>query len=372
MGMVVKFASLSNRAKVPIYNYAFIESFRRYYFITEWAWSQGFWYATFAEDVLATKRDEILSSDQYVIRSATPVSLMNEDTGLIDTKYPTTADIVTRTSQTLNKPLGIDIRDGYYIIGVINDLGREGSVTYYALPPAAFRSLCNEMLSSISWANIDVNEISDGLQKALINPMQYIVSCIRFPYNTFGGTQTTTIRLGWWSFTVTDTCWIVRSIDQVQYGFYLDIYKHTNAARRGKYLNLSPFSKYTLTFLPFGVFDLDTTDLCGNDYLHLDITANVATGDAVLEISASTRPDTRGAAFITVNSNIGVQIPTGQIAANLNNIDQALTYAGVVGGVDIIGNALNGTGLAPATSSPVSSPTGRGGGGVYGGGGGRR
>ena len=52
------------------YNYARIPVFNRYYFITNITTDKNLWILTMAVDVLATYRDDIRSSSQYVLRSA--------------------------------------------------------------------------------------------------------------------------------------------------------------------------------------------------------------------------------------------------------------------------------------------------------------
>lgn len=332
-GLIVRFADVAEQGKIPDYNYALIEAFDRYYFITRWAWSKGCWFATFAEDVLGSKRSQLLATSQYVLRSARPNL---SDQGILDNKYPAGTWSTFQAESIDNEPLGVSWTQGHYVIGVINDLARNGSVTYYELPQSAFNQLCSAMMSSVDWLDISIDEISEGLQKALINPMQYIVSCVRIPYNLWGGATTREIRLGWWSFSVSSDCHFVSSVQTTSHSSWVAIPKHPNASARGKYLNLSPFAKYTLTFLPFGVFEIDTTDICNWAYMHFRVTTMLATGDSVLEVQLSGAPDSiNGPVIMTVNGNIGVQIPTGQIAANLGNIDQAMTYSSVVGGLNV-------------------------------------
>ena len=69
---------------IPLYNYAYIAAFNRYYFIEDVRFDIGVWTLWLRCDVLATYQDDILNSRQYVLRSA---SSYNPD--LIDTLYNT-------------------------------------------------------------------------------------------------------------------------------------------------------------------------------------------------------------------------------------------------------------------------------------------
>ena len=52
------------------YNYCYVPSFERYFFINDWSSSQGFWYASCTCDVLGSWRTEIGSGSHYVLRAA--------------------------------------------------------------------------------------------------------------------------------------------------------------------------------------------------------------------------------------------------------------------------------------------------------------
>ena len=54
---------------VPPYNYCYIQEFHRYYFITEWVWSNGLWMAYLTIDVLATYKSQIGAANMFILRS---------------------------------------------------------------------------------------------------------------------------------------------------------------------------------------------------------------------------------------------------------------------------------------------------------------
>lgn len=343
-------------ATVPKYNYAYIADFGRYYYVTDWIFVKGLWRAAFTVDVLATYKDQILASRQFVTRASSA-----HNGGIIDTVYSTQGGSAQSTvDQTLSVTefWGTGYENGTIVIGVIGDSGLNvGAVTYYAMGIGGYRNLMNALLDDISWANISVSEISEELQKALINPAQYIVSSIWLPKDAgdfvvnAGAPQSdivTNIKLGWWSFSIAAGGNVARilhnpvtTLDYFRVKKYLDIDKHPQYPALGNrperpWLQLSPYSRYTLTFLPFGSFDLDTTQLYGFTHLGLEMRVHAYTGDATLTISVARDDQGTGEKVISVmNANCGVPLPVGQIALNISNMDSALTSAAIMGVTEI-------------------------------------
>lgn len=347
--------NLSDPTQVPTYNYAYIPAFgNRYYFITDWLYVSGLWRASMSIDVLATYRTEILASRQYVARSKTA-----NPGDVIDASYPALAGTV-RSDLTFDPAnfWGASYQDGTIVMSVVGSSGYNiGANTYYAMSVQAFAYFMSAMLNNPNWLNISASEISQDLQKALIDPTQYITSCLWFPfywedvvYNSGAPNSDIgkTIRCGWWDFELPTGEGTGRYIARRLHNPFTYLYdwerksggwtipKHPNAATRGKWLNLSPYAKYTFTFPPFGVFDIDTTDLVNATELNFAVTTHLYTGDSVLVVTVND-PDfpTQNREILRVNSNIAVQIPVGQVAVNLSNFDNALLAGAAAGAVEV-------------------------------------
>ena len=105
------------------YNYCFISSFdSRYYFIEEWVSDHGRWIARLTEDVLATWRNTIKGSTQFVIRADG-----SANTYIIDNMYPITDDVTTQV-QKVTKASGsiapmIEASDITYVLVISNNDG---------------------------------------------------------------------------------------------------------------------------------------------------------------------------------------------------------------------------------------------------------
>lgn len=367
--------SLSDNDHIPAYNYAYIPDFSRYYYITDWVFIGGLWRASLTVDVLATYKTQILSSSQFVARAAS-----EKIEGLIDSAYPTIGGSErVDADQTLaqwnfwgSTQYPVSFEDGTIILAVVNNSGGNvGAITYYAMGVPGFNRLMSKMLSDISWANISASEISNGLQKALINPMQYIASVTWMPLNAIqvvvnsgapNADVVTDIKLGWWSFSIAQGGNVARILhnpfaparDYYTVKKYFDVQKSGQAASRGQFLNLAPYAKYTLTFLPFGVIDVDSSELYGHDYFGVEVRVHLYTGDAVLMLYAADDDQSVSDKLIsTMNANVGVPLPIGQIAVDIRNIDSALTSAALMGASELAANLSS----APVKAAPQTGST---------------
>lgn len=321
----------------PIYNYCHIPSLRRYYFITEWSYSGGLWFASCAVDVLGTYRTEINNSRQYVLRSYS-----NYDYNLIDLEYPTSPADITRSHATMNAGDfwggNVSTTSGTVVLGVVGkSSGAVGAVSYYAMSFPVFTSFMSSMLTDITWAG--TVEISQDLLKALVNPMQYVVSCRWYPIlyaSLTAGTSVTSIGLGWWNFALSGSALLLNTITSawIERTGELAIPKHPQAQGRNIYLNSAPYSTYMLKFLPFGVFEIDTTELYDKAYMGFMVSANLMTGDATLHVTAKTFTGMYDYedSFLVTEGQIGVTLPVGQVSFDTSKI---------VSGINLGKNALS-------------------------------
>lgn len=291
------------------FNYCYLPDFNRYYFIRDWSYDRSLWFATLSEDVLATWRDRIGSSTQYILRSSAVY-----DGNVIDTLYPTKAGM-TYTKNNAPRIFDDAIGGGTYILSTVSQASGFGCSTYWALGATAFEKLRKALLSNVDYLDIDASEISEGLTKALFNPYQYLISCHWCPFiiDPGGAYSTDSISVGWW--------WL--SLDGSE-GFILDsntdvytitsnvsIPKHPQAAQRGNYLNLSPYSTYSLYYPPFGEIEIDPGAIINANTLWIKTVVDAYTGQGYLYVST----DEAGSNVVAVRqAQIGVQIPLAQIS----------------------------------------------------------
>ena len=371
---------------VPPYNYCYIQEFHRYYFITEWVWSNGLWVAYLTIDVLATYKSQIGAANMFILRSSAEYN-----PNVADTMYPTLSNRVS-TCSLKESPFYSSFYSGYYVVGLINsDVNTIGATNYYFMSPTQFRSFMSNMFTSVDYMNISTSEISANLQKALINPFQYVASAMWFPFDVTAdrdnaaGLQSP-LPIGWW--TVDGSAYYLNHMHHS--GEYtISVPKHPQSNTRGKWVNLAPYSTYSLEFWPWGEIPLDSAKLVDVNTLKLSYVIDYLTGVGTLRVTGDTGD---GAIAVSV-AQVGVPIQVAQIAMNFGNLTPSSGVAALMGGAALgvginniseqiqtvvssakdLWNALTGghSGNGVWNSSGYGNGMGHGGGGVAGGGGGR-
>nr|DAL02489.1 MAG TPA: hypothetical protein [Caudoviricetes sp.] len=316
---------------VSAYNYAYIPDFKRYYFVREWTWERGLWVASLDVDVLATYKAQIGVSTQYVLRSS-----LASNGKILDTIYPTTSDI-THQRVAVELPWKTHLEDGYYVVGIIGDANNTlGAVNYYAFTQSEMNDFNKALMASADWLNVPTEEISTELLKALYNPYQYVVSALWFPIviPLTEAPAVASINFGWWSITV--KCRKLKAT-ATSFSGSINIPKHPQSAARGEYLNLSPYSRYTLNFTPFGSFPLDTTKLSGTSILNYTVLIDYISGTGRLNI-APQFPDGNSPIIESVEGMCSVPIQLAQIARDyIGTTATAIASAG-----DVVQSAVTG------------------------------
>lgn len=334
------------------YNYCYIPHFNRFYFINDWQYQPGLWYALCSVDTLASYKSAILAQTLYIMRSTYDNNgNVLFDGGVADSKYPVTAEKATYTAQAIANPYAVDDNfslGGTFVVGVINSRSQNGAVSYYAMTPAQFLEFCQKMFTySSGWLDISTSEISEGLQKALVNPFQYVASCVYLPIDiseiqAIAYTSTTTIYFGWWSITITNGARIVNSGMYITKTSQLTIPRHPSAATRGKYLNVSPYSIYTLRYYPYGTLDIDSEAIADWSTLDLYSSVDVVTGKGVLDIAVNGRANM----IRSVEAQVGVAVPTASLQTSFTNLVTGKSGA-IAAGAALVGKLNNVGGNAP-------------------------
>nr|UWI41951.1 MAG: major tail protein [Bacteriophage sp.] len=350
----IKIATQSNPTG---YNYCYLPTFSRYYWVKNWTYADGLWVASLTVDTLASYRDQIGSATEYVVRSSAQY-----DGTISDSLYPakTTVQSVTNAFQG---GFAETISEGVFVIGFIAKAANSiGAVTYVVLTPGNAKKLSAKLLTDVSYLSIDNAEISDSLTKILFNPYQYIVSCNYFPFNIAEITAhlplVSSVDVGWWSVDI--PCWILGAdnnnlIKSVRVG----IPKHPQAASRGGYCNASPYTDYTIFLQPFGVIPLDASKLWGATTLSIQYTVDLFTGDSILRMFTDTNQlvhETTAKLGVPIQlSNITFDVPSGGgllqtgIAAAFGGLQAALSG----GSFSDVGNGI--LNAAQATNADVAS-----------------
>lgn len=342
---VVRFRGISAQS-MPTATYCYIASFRRYYFMS-WAFVSGFWEASLTCDVLGSFKQEVLATTQYVKRSASNVNLTVSDAA----NYPSIYSRGGAINYIQQSDLwGVQFYEGTVVISIVNNSTKNiGANTYYAMSYLSFRALMFALLNSPNWMQIDTSEISAELQKALINPAQYITSAVWLPIRSAsfvdGGPAadvTTIIDFGWWQFNLQSNIRILHApfgeSDSWSRTVVFTLANHPQYTR-GHYLNLAPYTKRTLEFQPFGCVDLDTTDLMLQDKLTCRVFIHSYTGDAILYVYNGdyTQSPQDSRLIASLQGCVGIPLPVGQIRIDASKFKSAVIGGAAVGIADYLG-----------------------------------
>ena len=315
------------------YNYAYISAFNRYYYVNDWSFAEGLWWAAMGVDALATWRGSILDSEAYIVRAS-----KNADGAIVDSMFPAKStydyDLARWNGSGLGPytPWTNNFNNGFYVVGVINnDTNSLGAVSYYAFTPAQFASFKGYLLGDVTWTGILTTnpDIGENLFKALFNPFQYISTVLWFPFTfpTEYGTAITSLKFGWWEIQ-NISCYRINSFYYAT-SSNLQVSEHPQSATRGVYLNGSPYSDYRLFAPPFGEFELDASFFTTAQYVSgftsvpCSIVVDLISGMGSLTVSVGA-PSAR---ILYVQSQIAISIQIAQLYTENNMGDTMSTVA---------------------------------------------
>ena len=344
------------------FNYAKISQFRnRFYFVDNWVYDSGRWVAHMSVDVLASFKTAIGESEQYILRSA-----RKNNPEICDMLYPVTSSIgisrkdVSLVNDTYYNEDGSTV--GCYVVGVLNrDNSSAGTVSYYAFNGSQIRALSAYLMGDFSWLNIDPEEMSEELAKTLINPLQYISSCMWFPFSPEMVGNISDLSYGWWTLNGV-TC---SSMKTTRKDFLIGSYTIPKHGQGGEisYLNASPYTTCTLVAEPWGSIELPTKAYNGEHRLYCSI--DFITGKAILEVREY-HLDGFTNVLARREAQMGVPVKMSQMSVDvLQTVSSAVQgVAGVVGSVlagnvgGAISNTMSGIHSTIDATKPNLSTTG--------------
>ena len=315
------------------YNYAYIQKFNRYYFISDWIYTRGLWHASLQVDALASFRAAILASSQYILRSASEF-----DGSVIDTIYP------AKTGAELNGSVsgylpgfpaipGETLSSGTFIVGIVAPMPWLSSsvnpygLQYIALTPQNFTTMMNQLLNTDSTGAYG-DWLTDTV-KATFNPFQYIVSVKWYPISVPADALVpiqSALKLGWYSFP--GVSYYIPTPSK-SYSVTLEELPDHPQIARGEYLNKAPYREIYCYLPGAGTITLDS-NLYSAPTIRCDI--DFLTGLARYYIYCNEIQ------IASIDFELGVQVPIAQITVNPGKI--ALDAIGSMAG--IIGNAARG------------------------------
>lgn len=264
-----------------VYNYAYVPDFDRYYYITDWTSTAGLWDASCKVDVLASWKENIGASRQYVLRAEA-----ESDGYISDALYTLTSLLRTEKVNPVN---GMYPSECEYLVGVIGSDSDNltGGVTYYVFTEDEFKGFLAVYLNIGKWSNFIPAEWAQETFMAVFNPMQYITCVYKYPAGVLpvqGLTNDITIKAGWWSIGVIKGHYLNVNGNALNFVFS-NIPEHPKAGTRGYYLNTSPYSTYVLWMPPFGEIRVDGSIIGENRSISCAIFVDPVSNTATLDIT---------------------------------------------------------------------------------------
>lgn len=352
-------------ANPSAYNYAYISSFSRYYWIRSWRNVGPLWEADLTCDVLASWKTNIGSQSCYVYRSA-----YSYNGRIPDTIYPSTAhqhrlNVTIPKVWTVNgaNEAGAAANSGMFILGILNTSG----TTYGAFTPAQLDTFLSYLFDGDFYDAIltEFGAAEYPEAKVAVNPLQFITSCKFVPIGM--------ISSGYWGLRYVDQVfgidvgpvnvpgtsgisWYRLNTSAVPLAGSFSVYDititsdflHPQADDRGDWLNYNPYTSYELFYPPFGLIQLDPVEISSHDYLRLRLTLDARTTTCMLEMQVYDLPaDIR--TIYRATAQFGVDVPLSNIIQPGTSTMQMIrsTAGGITGAIgslfsgDIVGAASN-------------------------------
>lgn len=335
------------------YNYAYIDAFDRYYFITKWEWSERNWIVYLDVDVLATYKAAIGESTHYVERCSGAYNGR-----ILDTLYP----IMTNPTVTIT-----DIENPwsnyswYYVVGISGGGGATG-VTYYIFSESQYQTFSSRIYNDNSWW--DISDAGITYDPAIFNPLDFIKS-IKLFKASFGGTTTSVVNMGYWKIPI--DCRIIPD-DQAYTSVFgtITLPEHPQASSRGSYMNSDVFTKRVLSIKPFGKIPLDCSLIADASQIRYYIGIDAYSGRGWLRVStvsgssmAMTLAESEAQIGVDVLLNVQAVSGLSQTLAVANTAASVISTLTGGGGSLSIESSLNT--WAAVTGVPLVRETGTGG-----------
>lgn len=347
-------------ANPSAYNYAYISSFSRYYWIKTWRNVGPLWEADLQVDALASWKTQIGAQSCYVYRSSA-----EKDGNIPDTLYPTTSDMHT-VNVALSRPWtvgnssssGAAAGSGFYVASIISTTGTK----WYAFTESSWSLFLYLLYSNDYYEDVLTVFGADAYPEAkvAVNPMQYIGTVKWCPVGLTAsglwslhytgtvtsipvGVATVSHPTGFTTYPVYELSDVPTVISFDEIDTEIAYWVHPQASVRGNWLKISPYSSYELFYPPFGIIQLDPVEISKYRYLRVELTTDHKTCTCQLEVYVHDG-NTRRVIYRGTGS-FGADVPVSAIMqTGTSPLSIAGSALGVVGGIAsmAMGNVVGG------------------------------
>ena len=305
-----------------LYAYNYAHMLGRYYWIADiQAVRSGYCSISLKVDVLATYKAAIGNTDLYVLRSSTAA-----DGSIRDSFYPikATAAKYRQTQGANTYPNGPFVRPPFFQYGFIvlyvAGINSTTGTTMYEMRPNEFKDLIAQLYTRINGIQLD-DVIAEVVQYFGGNPQALINSAMWFPF-AFQNNGLEYVKIGAWTSNVAGAVITDPVMAMPDCTFTLN--KHPLAATRGSYLNLSPYTQYTVGVPGCGVVTLDGAKLQDQTSIVIRREMDALSGQMIAYIDAGQS----GQRLATLNGTCGIPI---SLSGNNSAGNTIASAAGAIG-----------------------------------------
>ena len=296
----------------PIYNYAYISDFGRYYYVKEWTYNKGIWICYLTVDVLTSWRSNILNTTAYVEYSSSLYSNSIMDPRMMSSEEK----FYTHWEEP--EESAVFNTNGCYILSIISTdaNGYNGACAVYALT----QSQLSQFSATIT-AQGFLDGVWEGLKNIFNNPFDAIVSCrwIPFDYSMLSGEEKEIVVV--YAGSGVNGKLLTNNFVTTNFGTAIPSRTETK-----DYTDVAPFVTGVL-YLPFvGTVPLDLNAFYPSNYVYIKIVCDVVTGDLVYTLGQSAE------FFVsTYSGNCATQIP---LSNNMvDSLGMVASSGGIIGGL---------------------------------------
>lgn len=292
----------------PLYNYAYIEDFNRYYYIDDWSYYRGIWSCSLSVDVLTSWRSDILNTTAFIEYSSSNYSLDYTDSRVLPTNEK---EVVLRETPS---ELSVFDSNGCYVLSIISTdaNGYNGACAVYAMTQDELQFFTSTITSQSF-----LDGLWEGIKNYFNNPFDAIVSCRWIPFNVqdLSG-EYKPIKI---AYATTDAYGKLLNSNFKSASYSLPL-------NHNSFEDVQPFTTATL-YLPFvGIVELDVDAYYKKDSFSIDMKCDVVTGDIVYTIGRDFTNFTS-----TYTGNCATQIP---LSNNMvDTLGMVASAAGIIGGI---------------------------------------
>ena len=361
---------LSSATNPISYNYAYVADFGgRYYFITDITSDNNFWYVSCKCDTLASFKTEITAGSHYVLRSAS-----SYDEYISDPVYPTkvveSGEFATGSVDGTTATDPFSYSNGHSYVWCITGDVTNGTLTnqqigsnvYYWMDDKECYTFIDYLLKVQDYSGINQStEYSEAMQKALMNPIQYVNSVILLPFSKNATLATNNdVQFGYYTITIDDHSgdFTTPTVKRLTQGtmiktqvLEITLPKHPQAATRGKFMNGAPYTSYELFLGAFGNISIDPASLIDETTLQVTCQTECCTGMTRILV----RGKTANSMIYTGCAQVGVPVTVSELTRDyLGEIKNQLDInAGVAGALTSV--VFGGMGAASGVAGSIQS-----------------